>query len=136
MIGPPAQAGDVRLLVANPDRTEASVEVSLFVDAGPVGGLAPEIRTVKVAPGSALGLLLPGIPQGGTVAVSLRSAAARIVAVLETTANGSGGFGAYAVTGIPLEPPVPVAVEPDPRLGVPAPKWAPAPVPARRRARW
>jgi hypothetical protein len=118
VIGPPALPGALRLLVANPDVSEAVLGVIVITEAGATE--PPRLQDVHLGPGRATTLSFQDLPKTGTVGVVVSSVGARIAAALEAVTTRPGAFAAYAATGVPLLPASPVAVEPDPRQGVPA----------------
>jgi hypothetical protein len=118
VVGPPATTSALRLLVANPDTTEALLRVLVITESG---ATAPaRIQNVRLGPGRTMTLTFPGLRDKATVGVIVTSTGARVGAVLEAIAAPPASFAAYAVTGVPVLPAPPVAVEPDARQGVPA----------------
>ena len=119
VVGPPAATGALRLLVANPDATEAVLRVAVITESGATE--PPRLQDVHLGPGRTVTLAFPGLSDKATVGVIVSSTGARIAAALEAIAAPANSFAAYAVTGVPFLPAPPVAVEPDARQGVPAP---------------
>lgn len=117
VIGPPAVPTDLRLVIANPTEQDAVLSVTVVTDAGT--SRPAELQRVSLAAGHAAALTLASAGRSGTVGVLIRSVGARIAAAIQAVAF-KPAFGAYAVTAIPDLPRAPVAVEPDPRAGVPA----------------
>jgi len=118
VLGPPASSPAMRLLIANPDAGEATIDATVITETGGTNPVA--LSGVKLEAGRSVTLTLQGISTSATVGVVVRSRGARVVVALEATIP-LPGFSAYAVTGVPTLIPGPVAVEPDPRQGVPAP---------------
>jgi Family of unknown function (DUF5719) len=118
VLGAPAQASTMRLLVANPDATDALIDVTLF---SPSAATAPAaLQRIRVAAGSASTITFPAPQPVGTLGVALTARGGRVAAALEGVSAVPGLFAAFAVTASPVATVVPVAVEPDPRQGVPA----------------
>ena len=118
LLGPPAAPPAMRILITNPDPTEATIGVTILTESGPA---EPQtLQGVRLAPGRSVGLSIAGVPATSTVGVVIHSKGARIVAALEAT-TAVPLYAAYAVTAIPIVATPRVAVVPDPREGVPAP---------------
>jgi hypothetical protein len=62
----PADDGEARLVVLNPDRVEA-VQVSVAVDHAGARSWLPDLQHVKVAPGGRITLDLPELPEAASV---------------------------------------------------------------------
>jgi len=118
VVGQPAATSALRLLVANPDATEAIVGVQVITESGVI--TSPRLVNVHIAPGQTLTLPFPALADKATVGVIVSSAGGRVAAVIEAIAAPAGSFAAYAVTAVPVLESPPVAVEPDARQGVPA----------------
>lgn len=119
VLGPPADPRGMRLLLANPGERRATVRVTLLTNSGPLAPL--QLQSLSLEPGRTAALGLPDVAPTATVGALVESSDGLVVAVLEGKAVRGEGFGAYAVTGVPFLAPARVAVEPDPRAGVPAP---------------
>ena len=117
VIGPPALASELRLLVANPAERDAAISVTVLTDEGST--TPPALQDISLAAGEAVQLSLAGVGGKGTVGVLVTSVGARVAAVIQAIAL-QPSFGAYAVTAFPDLPRPAVAVDPDPRAGVAA----------------
>ena len=117
VIGPPALASELRLLVANPADRDATISVTVVTDAGSTTPSA--LQDVSLGAGEAIQLSLAGVGGSGTVGVLVTSVGAGVAAAVQAVAL-QPAFGAYAVTAFPDLPRLTVAVDPDPRAGVPA----------------
>ena len=117
VIGPPALAGELRLLVANPAERDARISVTVVTDAGTTA--PPALQQVTLGAGESIQLSLAGVGGSGTLGVLITSVGAPGAAAVPAIAL-QPSFGAYAVTAIPDLPRPVVAVDPDPRAGVAA----------------
>jgi hypothetical protein len=118
VVGQPATTKALRLLVANPDKSEAVLNIQVITESG--AATAPGLQNVHLAPGKAMTLPFPTLTDGATVGVIVTSVGARIAALIEAIAAPPNSFAAYAVAAVPVLESPPVAVEPDARQGVPA----------------
>jgi uncharacterized protein DUF5719 len=118
VLGPPTVPSAMRLLIANPDDVDASVDVAVVTETGTTE--PADLQHVVVAAGRTVTLPVRGVAANATVGLVLRSSGGQMVAAIEAT-TPTPAFGAYAVTGSPFVVSPPVAVRPDPRQGVPAP---------------
>lgn len=118
VLGTPATTNALRVLIANPDEAEAILRVRVITESGAID--PPKLQDVHVGPGRTATLTLTGLKNGATVGVVVSSVGARIAATLEAIAAPRGSFAAYAVAALPVLAVPEVAVEPDPRQGVPA----------------
>jgi hypothetical protein len=117
VIGPPAVAAELRLLVANPAEQDATLSISVVTEAGLTRPVP--LQRITLPAGSTAALDLSGVGGSGTVGVLLTSGGAPIAAAIQGIAL-QPSFGAFAVAAFPDLPRPPIAVEPDPRAGVPA----------------
>lgn len=115
VIGPPGVA--IRLLVANPDPHDSTLSVTILTEAG--ASQPSSLQGIRLPAGHAVRLGLGTIPATAAVAVIVSVEGARAVAALEAITSRPV-FSAYAVTALPAAVTGVVAVEPDPRAGVPA----------------
>ncbi len=118
VIGPPAPSSTLRLLVANPDQQDAIVNVTLLTNTQAAAPAA--LQNLRVAAGRTTTITFPGLPPNATVGVMLDARGGRVAAVLEALAVPPNAFSGFAVTAVPVASTRSVAVEPDPRQGVPA----------------
>ncbi len=117
VLGPPAATG-MRLLLANPDTQDATVDLTLITATGPTRPAS--LQAVRVRAGRTAAVSLPGLPPNATVGIAVRSSGGRVAAVLQARTVPPAAFSAFAVTAVPVASISPVAVEPDPLQGVPA----------------
>lgn len=117
--GPPATTGSLRLLLANPDAVDATVDVTLFTETGETA--PPSLQGIRVRSGFTAALALPGLPATATVGILVSARRGTLAAAIEALAQPRTGFSAYAVTAVPILAAPPVSIAPDARLGVPAP---------------
>ena len=115
VVGPPA--GDLRLLVANPADRDAIVSIVVVTEAG--RSTPATLQRVPVEAGSTVELRLIRLGGSGSVGVSLEAVGAPIAAAIEAIAT-QPSFGVYAISAVPTRTSPVVAVDPDPRAGVPA----------------
>lgn len=115
VVGPPAS--ELRLLIANPADRDATVSIVVVTEAG--RSTPAPLQRVPVEAGSTVELRLAGLGGSGSVGVLLEAVGAPIVAAIQAVAVRPS-FGVYAITAVPDLPRPPVAVDPDPRAGVPA----------------
>ena len=118
VVGPPANGTALRLLVANPDVNEARLSITLITESGATEPAA--LQDLALGPGRTTTITFSGIAPAATLGVVVSSSGARIAAALEAIAGLSPILAGYAVTGVPVIVPAPVAVNPDARQGVPA----------------
>ena len=108
----------MRLLVANPDATDATLDLTLFSSSGASAPAA--LQGIRVAAGSASTITFTSPPPGRTLGIALTARGGRVAAVLEGVSGLPNSVAAFAVAALPVPSEMAVAVEPDPRQGVPA----------------
>ncbi|HEX9696780.1 MAG TPA: DUF5719 family protein [Actinomycetota bacterium] len=112
--GPPASAAQSRILLGNPGDAPAIVNLDLLTEQGrqsPAG-----FQGIRIEPGAALSLPIGTFP--GSFAILADADAAITLAISSTALSPS--LVSFTITGHAVPSPVPVPVEPDPRVGVPA----------------
>ena len=118
VLGSPGTASAMGLLIVNPDPREAIVSVTLVTRSGATR--PPPLQGLRVGAGRTTAIALPAQPANATLGVVLTSTHARIAAVLDGRAAIPNAFSVFAVTAVPAARVPAVAVQPDPRQGVPA----------------
>lgn len=114
--GEPAFAQGTRVLLANPSEADATITLRLLT---PSGMAPPEtIPEVTLAPGTTVSVPIGTIK--GAFGIVIESSES-IVGTLSSTIVGRSEVSSFSVTFQPVVRDPLVAVETDPRLGVPAP---------------